>query len=455
METTLPSGRTTATMKDPCPNPFTEAYVTHSVSDWHFVRYFSDVLVRPAKAIYQPGNVVVRGTQGSGKSMLLHLLDPEIRIAYADAAQFSGEKEMILYPLAPDLCDFISARVDLNKSGLLDIVNTLPLRPGAEEIRHLASSFADLFNFWLLRGLLNSIEKMRSRPEVFGIPVDADAPNQFAIELSKQDCFFGGLSAVSDWEGLKAAVKERVICYRAWANGNCPLPGAVINTRTSIGEPLARTSEILRTTRLVNPSTSVFFVIDQIEALWMQDEHKQQAGSRLRREIHELLGNRDGRVSYRVGVRKYDWGGKSDLAMRDGRELEEDRDYLLVDIDELLRRDEHSKNWAFRFLARDVFRRRIITALPERDTLPDGLEKSEVFFGSSPGPQKLVATLIKNPADSMTDLLRLDKDWPEEWIIAIHRCFAGKIKDLPTPPTEKLIHDPLNALLLVAWGLQT
>lgn len=455
MGTALPTGRPAAAMKDPLPNPFTEAYVTHSVSDWHFVHYFSPVLVRPAKAIYQPGNVVVRGTQGSGKSMLLRLLDPEIRISYADAIRNSSAREEIAFPLAPDLCDFISTRVDLNKSGLLDIVNTLPLRAGSEEIQRLTVSFADLFNFWLLRGLLNSVEKMRQRPDVFGIEVDVNALDSFALKLADQDCFFGGLSSVSDWLGLKEAVKQRVVDYRAWANGNRSLPEHVASTRTSIGEPLGRASDLLRETGLINRTTAVFCVIDQIEALWMQDEHKRSAGSRLRREIHELLGNRDGRVSYRVGVRKYDWGGKSDLAMRDGRELEEERDYLLIDIDELLRRDEHSKNWAFRYLARDVFRRRIFTALPDRGALPDGLEKSEVFFGSSPGPQKLITALIKNPDKNRADLLRLDEEWPDGWLTAIHRCFDREMANLPTSPDDEVPHDPLNALLLVAWGLQT
>jgi hypothetical protein len=446
-------------MKDPLPNPFTEAYVTHSVSERQFVRYFSDILVRPAKAVFQPGNVVVRGTQGSGKSMLLRLLDPEIRIAYADVAKEDGIPEKSVgtgYPLTPDLCDFVSTRVDLNKSGLLGIVNTLPLRPDFQQIQHLAICFGDFLNFWLLRGLLNSLEKMNERRDVFGIGADEASLNAFATTLAAQDCFFGGLPNVCSWSDLKTAVAARVVDYRAWANGNRKLPEHVTDTRTSIGEPLGRASDLLRAADVIGHNTAVFCVIDQIEALWMQDEHRREAGTRLRREIHEVLGNRDGRVSYRIGVRKYDWGGKSDLAMRDGRQLEEERDYLLIDIDDLLRRDEHAKNWSFRFLARDVFRRRITTAFPERTILPKDLNKCEEFFGpSSPTPQELIGAMIKNPDTRRNDLLKLDDSWPKEWVAAIHRTFDGEVDGLPMPPVEDATRDPLNALLLAAWGLQT
>lgn len=442
-------------MKNYISNPFTEGYVTHTVSDDHFVRYFSPVLVMPAKAIYQAGNVVVRGTQGSGKSMLLRLLDPEVRIAYFDTRKRHPNDKTVVFPLSTDLQNFVSARVDLNKSGLLDIVNTLSLNPNPEEINQLAAPFADFLNFWLLRGLFKSLELTYGRSDVFGNVVDADKLDTFANAFAQQDCFFGGLDGVSNWEQLKAEIKTRVVNYRAWANGNRPLPDLITKTRTSIGEPLARASEQLKAVGVLNTNTSVFFIIDQLEALWMQDKHKREAGARLRREIHEMLGKRDGRLSYRIGVRKYDWGRDGNLAMRDGRELEAGRDYQLIDIDELLRRDENAKKWAFRALAKDVFRRRVMTTLANSEVAPSKLEQSECFFGPSPEPTELIAQLIKNPEPDGQALLKLDDKWPPEWRDAILRYYRGENVDSHKVISDELHYDPLNALLLVAWGLQT
>lgn len=435
-------------------NPFTEAYVTHTVTDEHFVRFFSSVMVSSAGAILQPGNVVVKGTQGSGKSMLLRLLDPEIRIAYFNVDP-REESPDTAYPVPAALRRFISTRVDLNKSGLLDIANTLPNRPEPEDLADLTKSFADFFNYWLLRGLLLCLDRIAENPVPFGDLVNVANRDAFAIALARQDCWFDALAGVRDWEGLKQAVKERVVAYRAWANGNRELPAQVRESRTMIGEPLSRAAEQLKASGVLSAGTNIFATIDQIEALWMQGEGRQQLGERLRRELCELVGKRDHRISYRIGSRRYDWGKGGSLAMRDGRELEEGRDFQIFDIDALLRRDETATNWTFRRLVKDVFRRRVQSTHPNATELPKGLEKSERFFGPSPSPQEVVATAIRNPDPTGQQLLRLDADWPEPWRAAILRCYRKETPDLPQPPPVSYPADPLNALLLAAWGLQT
>lgn len=438
-------------MSDYLTNPFTEAYVTHTLTEQIFARYFSPVLVSSAEEIFQTGNVIVRGTQGSGKSMLLRLLDPEIRIAYHDMAQ-NGKEEP--FPIPQQFTDFVSARVDLNKSGLLDIVNTLHPKPSTTEIQALAFAFGDFLNFWLLRGLLNNIERIKEHNDVFDNLVNnQEELDVFAMSFAKEDCFFGSLENVKNWDSLKQLIKDRVISYRAWANGNRELPNEIEVTKTSIGEPLARAAKLLHTTKVFSRTVNVFCSIDQIEALWLQSETKRSIGSVLRREIHELLGKRDNRVFYRIGVRRHDWDKDGNLAMRDGRSLEEERDFLLTDIDELLRRGECAKYWPFRKLTQDVFKRRVLTVLEDVADLPEGLENCSTFFGSSPEPQELVSQIIKKPQSS--ELLKLDDEWPEDWSSKIIDIFNCKVEKLPAEPSEGIKNDPLNALLLTAWGLQT
>lgn len=436
------------------PNPFTEAYVTHTVSDERFVQFFSPVLVASAGAILQPGNVVIKGTQGSGKSMLLRLLDPETRIAYFSVDPQEASPDTA-YPVPHHLRNFISTRVDLNKSGLLDIASTVPDKPTPEDRAELAKSFADLFNYWLLRGLLLCLDKIRENPAPFGSLVIAEQRNAFAARLAAEDCWFGALTGVGDWESLNLAVKARVVAYRAWANGNRELPAAIRQSRTMIGEPLARATELLKTVGTVAGTTHVFATIDQIEALWMQGEGKRELGERLRCELHEVLGKRDDRISYRIGARRYDWGKGGSLAMRDGRQIEEGRDYQIFDIDELLRRGENAKNWTFRRLAKDVFRRRVQTDFHGNPEVPEALHQSDQFFGPSPTPQKVVATAIRDPDPAGENLLKLDSEWPALWREAILRCYRKELPGLPNPPLEEYPRDPLNALLLSAWGLQT
>ena len=384
--------------------------------------------------------------------MLLRLLDPEIRIAYFKVDP-KEELPETRYPIAQNFRKFISTRVDLNKSGLLDIANTLPNEPSVDEIEDLAKSFADFFNYWLLRGLLNCIDVICVTPKPFVGLIQAENRDVFAAKLADQDCWFDALSTVSDWESLKRTVKERVIAYRAWANGNRNLPDSIRKSRTMIGEPLARSAGQLKLSGVISPTTNVFATIDQIEALWMQSQGKRELGQRLRSELHEVLGKRDDRVSYRIGARRYDWGKGGSLAMRDGRHLEEGRDFQVFDIDALLRRGEYAKNWTFRQLAKDVFQRRVQTAFPDVAEMPNDLHKTEQFFGPSPTPQEVVAQAIKKP--EFNKLIKLDTEWTEAWRDEIKKVYHKQLPGIPQTSPQHCPFDPLNALLLAAWGLQT
>src|SRR5580700_6945212 len=94
-------------------NPFQVLYVTDSPDPNVFVQLFSDYPVRFSHPLFRPGHVVLKGTQGSGKSMLLNLLRPQIRLAY--------HKTGAPLPLPSNVRSFVGAGINLTLSGILDI----------------------------------------------------------------------------------------------------------------------------------------------------------------------------------------------------------------------------------------------------------------------------------------------------------------------------------------------
>src|ERR1700674_5705269 len=93
-------------------NPFFELYVGDRISSEEFVTVFSPFLISHAEALFIPGNVVVTGIQGSGKSMLLSLLKPGVRLQYENCGQD--------FPVPTRLRRFIGAGINLTHSNAID-----------------------------------------------------------------------------------------------------------------------------------------------------------------------------------------------------------------------------------------------------------------------------------------------------------------------------------------------
>lgn len=430
-------------------NPFHEAHVTDTVADEDFVNYFSPYLVPACKDIFLPGNVVIKGTQGCGKSMMLRLLEPEIRLKYFERHQ-QGNPEG--FPVPRELQNFLGARVNLTKSGLKHVIQMLPANPNKDDKAMVVWSFGDFFNYWMLRDILRAAKLASEHSEAFGGLVDGARLDAFARLFCAQDCLFDALRDVTSFNLLVEAVNDRIIRYRKWVNGNGDLGETIRRTRTSIGEPLSRAADCLRQSGAMHPKGHVFLTIDQIEALWTKDPSSM--GSTLRREINELIGRRDSRVSFRLAARRYNWGPEH-TATRDGADLEDGRDYHVIDVDHLLRRAEHGK-WPFAVFAEDIFKRRIITAFDQAsDGSLQALFDMRRFFGPSPKAHKRIESLVPNPPKSPVKLLSLDGEWDEAWRNAMLKCYHKEAKNLTPSCSDEYPCDPISALMLMAWGLQT
>ena len=131
-------------------NPFQLLYFTESISDEEYTQLFSPVLINQALAIFQPGTIILEGDQGSGKSMLLSLLKPEIRIAYS--------KANIPFPVPDEFSNFIGAGINLIRCSAIDFGERIKNDASDDEKSLIVSLFGDFINYWIINDILDSVE---------------------------------------------------------------------------------------------------------------------------------------------------------------------------------------------------------------------------------------------------------------------------------------------------------
>lgn len=421
-------------------NPFQELYLSDSLSEQAFVELFSpEPLTSALNPIFQDGNVVLSGTQGCGKSMILRLLLPETRKAYFD-------RNLDMPPALRD-SHFVSAGVNLTKSALCDVGQVTLGKGDAYDIEQLPYFFGDFFNYWVLRDLFLNLRTVAKHPNVFNEIVDLGAGEKFANCLAKQDCWFGQMNDCSSLEDVEDRINARIELYRRWVMMNSIGDGApeeLATKKTAIHEPIARTIECLKRSGMLDDEAKVFIRVDQLEELHQDNtNHQQLVRAGFRRMLNRAFSFRDHRLHYRIGTRRYGWNRPERLVVHgSGARLEARRDYLFIDLSEELERKERRSGWKFPDFAADAFRRRIkfdlqLDALPAKDLLknvfglqPKPAERAERFAREAKTPDQIDRVLRLTEAENWT------LEW-REWLRAL------------------AIKNPLDAVLAAAWGRQT
>ncbi|MBN9690528.1 MAG: hypothetical protein J0M24_09835 [Verrucomicrobia bacterium] len=426
-------------------NPFQDPRAADSLNGKAYVRCFSPFLVAHLPEVFAQGNVILRGTIGCGKSMILRLFDPKVKIAYFE--------EGVEFPVPKSQQMFIATGVNLSKSGVLDIVQRMPSGATNEDVQRLTAIFVDYLNYWLVNDLLDSCEQMIRKRECFEDVIDTARVDDFVAAVVKEDCWFGYLSECTTLKAVRERIDKRLNHLRSWANWNIDsLDKEVEQSKSAIGEPVACSVVCMKRSGLLASDSVAFVRIDQVEELLHKDPPQYQLTEEFRRHIYRALGRRDGRVSYRIGTRNYD---SEILSMPGGRKLEESRDYVIRDFDAVLRRGENPKDWLFKGFADDVFSRRLSAALP--DGLPPYSSKRSLcrqFFGASPSPQVLVGHIIvkqDTTVEALINVTDLSASW-KNYIRAVYDRRTGLSRSLPSDSSSRI--DPLNAALACAWAKQ-
>ena len=407
-------------------NPFFELYVGDRLSSRQFVDIFSPFLVSHAKPLFLPGNVVVKGVQGSGKSMLLSLLKSDVRMEY--------RRTDTEFPVPAPLRNFIGAGINLAHSNAIDF----GYRSISPDERERSLFFADFVNYTILLDLFRSIRVLSTADGTAGatLPVDLseDRTSALASELAEADVFQGALEGCVRLDQIVSRIRERLNAYRRFLHLNDDeLDERIRGSKTGIGDPITVVVRLLKNTGVVDNDVTVFVHVDQYEELGSISPRETQSPD-YRSVINRALARRDPEISYRIGTRGHAWRNHGTIFGTDAK-LEEERDYKFVDLDEILRRRENRRTWVFPRFAEDVFERRLRHAglVQGKGT---GRELLERLLGKGISPrEKAVKYGGSNPRRSV----KVDRDWPL------------------TFRTEILAHaelDPLHARLLEAWVLQ-
>lgn len=387
-------------------NPFHDLWVTEILDPGAYIRMFSPTLVSDAEALFSTGNIVLKGRQGSGKSMLLSLLDTSTRIAYAKQTSFQ-------YPVPTRQRHFISAGVHLTQQNASLIAARAAEIPEERRAQTLAANFADYLNSLLCQDLIKSLLELYAEQEV-----DAKIIPEVSINFSPEIIgrFFTELAATETWRGIVDAsmksprellekVEERIRAHRNFAHFNIDnLPEDISKTRASAGVPLAELAATLRTAGIIPTNTLVLLRIDQHEELFELERHS-NLGHVFRQVINSALSRRDPRVAYRIGTRHYAW--EYDVsAWGSGAPLDPERDYSVIDLDAILRRSEHSTSWKFPALVIDVLERRLLAAgfAPRKNAM-------SVLFGKSLEPSERAKRYVANAPSQV----RAEEVWAPEW----------------------------------------
>jgi hypothetical protein len=419
-------------------NPFHELYVTETISSDEFVNLFSPRLVENALPLFLPGNAVVKGIKGSGKSMLLALLKPDVRIAYRQTET--------RFPVPLEQQQFIGAGVNLLRSGAADFAQrNFPTQGSEDERDVLPLYFGDFLNYWIAEDLLRSICTLLSSLEgvvasELGIDGARDTLDAFARACGALDCWFGYLRNVSTYCELMSTMRARILEYRAFLNFNTErLPQEIVESKTVIGEPISRLAELLSHTGVMPKSVEIFIRIDQYEEIYnLEGLYRDRGyGALFREMVNKVVGRRDPNVSYRIGTRGYAWADHLRIFGTAGF-LEEDRDYKIVDLDEMLRRHENTRGeWMFPYFAEDVFRRRLRFAGFKE---PLGSERRgglvEHVLGTGLRPEDKA---IRYTGRDRRRAVQVDDTWPLTWQETLLQLADS---------------NPLNARLAEAWVRQ-
>jgi hypothetical protein len=444
-------------------NPFHDLYLSETISEDALVELFSPIIVHYSHVMFEPGNVIVLGAQGTGKTMLLNLLRPESRLAYAAAK--------LDFPVPKNLSRFIGAGINLRKCGALEFAQQLEQDTSGRDVQELQLLFADFVNYLIVIDMIASVQELIAAGNAnvlkdIGVNSSAGNLDKFAKKLAAEPCWFGALDGVENIEQLNKKFADRIKHYRFFINLNTTqVPSEIRESKTVIGDPILKAAQALREAGVLEEDVKVFIRIDQYEQLTTLNVLDKAFGAGCQQLIHKALSARDGRVSYRIGTRKHGWPKPPKIFKTDDV-LELKRDFDVVDMEEIFRRRENSRTWIFPKFACDIFERRLKRSeycgngsiLKLSDAVGQSLKPSErarKYFSAEAGMRNLITKAINDlPAEVTEDWKEYISQMGQDDILQAWLCCAWLRQKIGSEKKKIRSLPPVPAVGTVPWAKQ-
>ena len=429
-------------------NPFSKLDNAEIESESKFIILFSDCAVNSCMQLYKHGNVIITGIEGSGKSMLLNLLKPEIQISYL--------KSTIPFPVSEK---FLGAGINFSRSGLMDIASRIVSR--LESVKQSKSDapnfFGDFINYWVVRDIINSVIRFKEASGIekvryfLNLNCSDKTEADFVRIISNSQTWSGYLKEVKSIEELLEKLSERIHTYRRIGTDSYPkpIPKDICESLTEVGEPISQTVEALNKSRILPLEIPVLIRLDQYEDLLDAVDFDMKVAEQYRQVVNKFLWTRDPNISYKIGSRPYALADELKVYGLGHQVLEEERHYQFIKLSEILSRKEDASSWLFRRLADDVFERRLKdTDYPEK--------KIKNLFGSGISPYEKAQMIVSKRSRERALGAKALKEIPEPKAKFLVDLATGEEPAVAYSHLKDKVDagDVLSAKLGVAWILQ-
>jgi len=317
--------------------------------------FSEEILVGETLQAFKPSNVILIGPQGCGKSMILNLIRTKVLSEWFTGAESPPKALRTCPPYMGISINLV--RTAFHTFGRRSVSRAMS---GQADPSLDAMCAADFLTHFLFREFLTGIQFLQQADSAamcawMGIPPRLLRNEQKLVKL------FRGWGRWYDYyrqaRTLRALLRTalgRLDTWRQFLNTDIDkIPRSIWASKESPEHPLSEMGALLA--HISSKELRLFVVLDQYEVL---SELNAVHGTALQRVVNTLIKARDPYVFHKLGARTHDWGRELRIWGAESR-IEEHRDYSLINLTDLLMRDEDGRRWLFPKFALDVTYKRL------------------------------------------------------------------------------------------------
>lgn len=368
-------------------------------------RMFSEqILIGETLTVFRPINSVLVGPQGSGKSMILNLLRYRVLSEYVSADEVHGELDFVK--------PFVGISINLQRAYFQAFGRRSAAKPPGSDPDVDASCAADYLNHFLFAEFLRALRFLLSSSgeqlaQWMKLSRSRSHEATLCDSMSSWRCWYGFYKGATTIDELLAKCETRIDSWRRFLNAAVDdVPEEIWATKTMIGEPLHYIGNLLQEMPQKGEQLPFYVVIDQYEVL---PELNPTHGTILQRVVNTLIKARDPVVFFKIGARTHDWGRELRVWGAESR-IELQRDYILIDLNDALMRNENTARSTFSDLAADVALKR----LREEGGFDVTKEAVALLFGSETSEQEAWSYFSKNKENKIAAYGNMPKQFLTE-----------------------------------------